>query len=169
MATSGLQRARWLAWRLSGRSGRAFSGAPSRKRIPSGKNSANTDLHSRWDRNWTQNFEVLRVADVVWAYLQIVKHYHSGIPTGKSHFVKVFDREGASATISTKKKVAPDLLQSIQRRVPWAIYSFSPGLEQMWKKRRAEFLLGVDQQKRKTQAPSAQTKPAIDKKELVRV
>jgi len=115
------------------------------------------------------NIEVLRVADVVWAYLQIVKHYHSGIPTGKSHFVKVFDREGASATISTKKKVAPDLLQSIQRRVPWAIYSFSPGLEQMWKKRRAEFLLGVDQEKRKTQASPAQAKPAIDKKELVRV
>jgi hypothetical protein len=115
------------------------------------------------------NIEVMRIADVVWAYLQVVKHYHSGIPTGKSHFVKVFDREGASATISTKKKLAPDLLQSIQRRVPWAIYSFSPGLEQMWKKRRAEFLLGVDQEKRKTQAPSAQAQPATDKKELVRV
>jgi hypothetical protein len=115
------------------------------------------------------NIEVMRIADVVWAYLQIVKHYHSGIPTGKSHFVKVFDREGALATISTKKNVAPDLLQSIQRRVPWAIYSFSPGLEQMWKKRRAEFLLAVDQQRKTTQASPAQAKPAIDKKELVRV
>jgi hypothetical protein len=115
------------------------------------------------------NIEVIRIADVAWAYLQVVKHYHSGIPTGKSHFVKVFDREGALATISTKKNVAPDLLQSIQRRVPWAIYSFSPGLEQMWKKRRAEFLLAVDQQKKNTQASPAQAKPAIDKKELVRV
>jgi hypothetical protein len=83
--------------------------------------------------------------------------------------VKVFDREGALATISTKKNVAPDLLQSIQRRVPWAIYSFSPGLEQMWKKRRAEFLLGVDQQKKNTQGSPAEAKPATDKKELVRV
>jgi hypothetical protein len=115
------------------------------------------------------NIEVMRTADVVWAYLQVVKHYHSGIPTGKSHFVKVFDREGALATISTKKNVAPNLLQSIQRRAPWAIYSFSPGLEQMWKKQRAEFLLAVDQQKKNTQASPAEAEPAIDKKELVRV
>jgi hypothetical protein len=129
---------------------------------------------ARLTTNWlvhssTFKIEVMRTADVVWAYLQVVKHYHSGIPTGKSHFVKVFDREGAAATISAKKKVAPDLLQSIQRRVPWAIYSFSRELEQMWEKRRAEFLLGVEQQKKKTQASPAEAKPVIDKKELVRV
>jgi hypothetical protein len=115
------------------------------------------------------NIEVMRMADVVWAYLQVVKHYHSGIPTGKSHFVKVFDREGASTTISVKKNVVPNLLQSIQRRVPWAINGFSSDLEQMWKKRRTDFLLGVDQQKKRTQASPAEATPATEKKEFVRV
>jgi uncharacterized protein DUF6709 len=124
--------------------------------------------------NWlvlssTYNIEVMRMADVVWAYPHVVKHYHSGIPTGKSHFVKVFDREGASTTISVKKNVAPNLLLSIQRRVPWAIYGFSTDLEQTWKKRRAEFLLAVDQQKKRTQTPLAEARPATDKKELARV
>ena len=114
------------------------------------------------------SLEVMRTADLVWAYLQVVKHYHSGIPTGKSHFVRVFDRDGASATISTKKKIAPDFLQSIQRRAPWAIYSFSPELEQMWKKRRTEFVLAVDQ-KKKSQGSPSEAKSATDKRELVRV
>jgi len=124
--------------------------------------------------NWlvlssTYNIEVMRMAEVVWAYPHVVKHYHSGIPTGKSHFVKVFDREGASTMISVKKNVVPNLLQVLQRRAPWAIYGFSPDLDQMWKKRRAEFLLAVDQQKKKNQTTLAETKSATDKKELVRV
>jgi hypothetical protein len=115
------------------------------------------------------NIEVMRMADVVWAYPQVVKHYHSGIPTGKSHFVKVLDRDGASTTISAKKDVAPNLLNSIQRRVPWAIYGFSADLEQMWKKRRVDFLLTVDQQKKKAQTPQTGAKAATEKKELARV
>jgi hypothetical protein len=115
------------------------------------------------------NIEVMRMADVVWVYPQIVKHYHSGIPTGKSHFVKVFDRDGASMTISAKKKTAPDLLQSVQRRAPWAACGFSAALDQLWKKRRAEFLAAVDQRKGKPQATTAPTQPVSDKKDLVRV
>ena len=112
--------------------------------------------------------EVMRLTDIVWAYPHVVKHYHSGIPTGKSHFVKVFDREGATMMISAKKKAAPELLLSIERRVPWATYGFSADLEQMWKKRRSEFLISVDQRKRKVQSFSADAKPAANKKELVR-
>jgi hypothetical protein len=107
--------------------------------------------------------------DVVWAYLQVVKHYHSGIPTGKSHFVKVFDREGTSATISTKKKTAPELLQTLQRRVPWAVYGFSADIEQLWKKRRAEFLSSVDQRRGKTQTTNGAKTPVGNKKDLVPV
>ena len=110
---------------------------------------------------------VMRMADVAWAYPQVVKHYHSGIPTGKSHFVKVFDRPGALMTISVKKNVGPNLLLALQRRAPWAIYGFAADLERMWKKQRPEFLQAVDQKKKAQSSPSA-AKPAIDKKDLVR-
>lgn len=112
---------------------------------------------------------VMRMADVVWAYPQVVKHYHSGIPTGKSHFVKVFDRQGALMTISVKKTVGPNLLLALQRRLPWAIYGFSADLEQMWKKQRPQFLLKVDEQKRRIQPSSTAAKSSADKKELVQV
>lgn len=111
---------------------------------------------------------VMRMADVVWAYPQVIKHYHSGIPTGKSHFVKAFDRSGALMTISVKKNVGPNLLLALQRRTPWATYGFSADLEQMWEKRRPEFLQTVEQ-KQKAQSSPAAAKPGMAKKELVRV
>ena len=112
---------------------------------------------------------VIRLPDVAWGYPQVVKHYHSGIPTGKSHFVKVFDRQGALMTISVKKNVGPNLLLALQRRVPWAIYGFSADLEKMWKKQRPQFLLKVDEQKRRIQPSSAEAKSSADKKDLVQV
>ena len=133
-----------------------------------GESFGNAQLTTTWlVLSSPYNIEVMRMADVVWAYPQVVKHYHSGIPTGKSHFVKVFDRDGASMAISAKKKVAPNLLQSIQRRAPWAMCGFSADLEQMWKKQRTEFLLAVDQQEKSNQTPPAGAKPASDRKELV--
>ena len=112
---------------------------------------------------------VIRLADVAWGYPQVVKHYHSGIPTGKSHFVKVFDCQGALMTISVKKDVGPNLLLALQRRVPWAVYGFSADLEKIWKKQRPQFLLKVDEQKRRIQPSSAAAKSSADKKELVQV
>jgi len=129
----------------------------------------NAHLTTNWlVHSSAYDVHVIRMADVVWAYPQVVKHYHSGIPTGKSHFVKVYDRPGALMTISVKKDVGPNLLLALQRRTPWAIYGFTADLEQMWKKRRSEFLLAVDQQKKRTQPSTAAAKPAADKKELVR-
>jgi hypothetical protein len=135
-----------------------------------GETFGNAHLTTTWlVHSHAYNMEIVRMADVVWAYLQVVKHYHSGIPTGKSHFVKVFDREGTTATISTKKKTAPELLQTLQRRVPWAVYGFSADIEQLWKKRRAEFCSSVDQRRGKTQTTSGVMTPAGDKKDLVPV
>jgi hypothetical protein len=135
-----------------------------------GETFGNAHLMTTWlVHSHAYNIEIIRMSDVVWAYLQVVRHYHSGIPTGKSHYVKVFDRGGASAIISAKKKTAPVLLQSLQRRVPWAVYGFSADLEQLWKKRRQEFLSSVDQRKGKDQVANAAAKPVSGKKDLVRV
>jgi hypothetical protein len=114
------------------------------------------------------NIEVFRMADLVWVYPQLVKHYHSGIPTGKSHFVKVFDREGASTTISVKKNVLPNLMLALQNSVPWAVYGFSADLEKMWKNRRGDFLQTVEQKKKAVQSP-ATAKPAARLEEPVPV
>ena len=116
------------------------------------------------------NVEVFRMADLAWAYPHVVKHYHSGIPTGKSHFVKAFGRDGSATTIQVKKKVLPNLLEALQRRAPWVMLGFSADLEQKWKKRRGEFLVAVDQRRGRPQAAPSPTKAAAaDKKDLVRV
>jgi hypothetical protein len=135
-----------------------------------GETFGSTHLTTNWLAHSSRyNIEVIRTADLVWAYQQVVKHYHSGIPTGKSFFVKVFDRDGALILISSKKSAAPELLQSLQRRAPWAVFGFSAELEKVWKTRRAEFLSTVEQRKGKPAAAPSAAKPAADKKELVRV
>jgi hypothetical protein len=135
-----------------------------------GETFGNAHVTTNWlVHSSAYDVHVMRLTDVVWAYPQVIKHYHSGIPTGKSHFVKVFDRPGSLITVSVKKNIGPNLLLALQRRSPWAIYGFTADLEQMWKKRRPEFLQTVDQQKKRIQPSSAATKPAVDKKDLVRV
>jgi hypothetical protein len=135
-----------------------------------GETFGGTHLTTKWLVHASLfSVEVMRMTDLGWAYQQVVKHSHNGIPTGKSYFVKVFDRDGASIQLSTKKSAAPALLQSIQRRVPWAAFGFSADLENLWKNRRAEFLSAVDQRKGKTQAGASAAKPSADKKDLVRV
>lgn len=130
--------------------------------------------NGRLTTNWLvhsafASVDVFRMGDLVWAYPYVVKHYHSGIPTGKSHYVKVFDRGGATAMISVKKNMAPNLLNAIQRRAPWAVCGFSAELDQMWKKRRTEFLQTVEQRKKPAQPPTVGSKAAIEKKEPVSV
>ena len=138
-----------------------------------GEKFGNAHLTTNWLVHASPySLEVFRTADLAWAYAHIVKHYHSGIPTGKSHYVKVFDRDGASAMMQVKKNVLPNLLQALQRRAPWATFGFSADLEKMWKQRRGDFLQAVEQRKGRPQgqAVSSPAKAvATDKKELVRV
>jgi len=92
---------------------------------------------------------VMATRDVVWAYPKVTKHYHSGIPTGKSYSAIIRDSKGQSVEISGKKDSVPKLLESLQRRMPWVLVGFSKELEALWQKEKPKFFQLIEQRRAK--------------------
>lgn len=92
---------------------------------------------------------VMQVKDVLWAYPKIVKHYHSGIPTGKTYSAILRDAKGQSMEISGKKNSVPQFLQTVQRRMPWVMIGFSKELDALWTKQKPQFLQLMEERKAK--------------------
>jgi hypothetical protein len=90
---------------------------------------------------------VMATRDVVWAYPKVTKHYHSGIPTGKSYSAIIRDSKGQSVEISGKKDSVPKLLESLQRRMPWVLVGFSKELEALWLKEKPKFFQLIEQRR----------------------
>ncbi len=92
---------------------------------------------------------VMATRDVVWAYPKVTKHYHNGIPTGKSYSAIIRDSKGQSVEISGKKDSVPKLLESLQRRMPWVLVGFSKELEALWLKEKPKFFQLIEQRRAK--------------------
>jgi hypothetical protein len=92
---------------------------------------------------------VMATRDVVWAYPKITKHYHNGIPTGKTYSAIIRDAKGQSLDISGKKDSVPKLLESLQRRMPWVLVGFSKELEALWLKEKPKFFQLIEQRRAK--------------------
>lgn len=92
---------------------------------------------------------VMATRDVVWAYPKITKHYHNGIPTGKTYSAIIRDSKGQSLEISGKKDSVPKLLESLQRRMPWVLIGFSKELEALWLKEKPKFFQLIEQRRAK--------------------
>jgi hypothetical protein len=90
---------------------------------------------------------VMATRDVVWAYPKVTKHYHSGIPTGKTYSAIIRDSKGQSVEIKGKKDSVPKLLESLQRRMPWILIGFSKELEALWLKEKPKFLQEMEQRR----------------------
>lgn len=92
---------------------------------------------------------VMRVRDVLWAYPKVTKHYHNGIPTGKTYSAIIRDAQGQSVEVSGKKDTVPQLLQSLQQRMPWILIGYSKELEALWQKEKPRFFALAEQRRAK--------------------
>ncbi len=97
--------------------------------------------------------DVMAVRDILWAYPKIIKHYHSGIPTGKSYWAIIRDSRGQSVEVAGKKDSVPKLLESLQRRMPWILIGYNQPLDQLWRKEKSKFFQLLEQ--RRAQLPAA--------------
>ena len=97
--------------------------------------------------------EVMASRDIAWAYPKVTKHYHSGIPTGKTYSSIIRDTKGQSIEVAGKKDAVPKLLESLQKRMPWVWIGFSKELDALWRKDKPKFFQLMDQ-RRAQQAPA---------------
>jgi hypothetical protein len=93
--------------------------------------------------------DVMASRDIIWAYPKVTKHYHNGIPTGKTYSAILRDSKGQSVEVSGKKDSVPKLLESVQRRMPWVLIGFNKELEALWLKEKQQFLQMIEQRRAK--------------------
>jgi hypothetical protein len=91
--------------------------------------------------------------DIVWAYPKVTKHYHNGIPTGKTYSAMVRDAKGHSMEVSGKKDSVPKLLESLKRRMPWILVGYTKELETLWQKQKPWFFQLME--RRRAELPMA--------------
>jgi hypothetical protein len=102
--------------------------------------------------NWLINAapyktDVMATRDIVWAYPKVTKHYHNGIPTGKTYSAIVRDSKGQSVEVSGKKDSVPKLLESLKRRMPWILVGYTKELETLWQKEKPRFFQLMEQRR----------------------
>jgi hypothetical protein len=91
--------------------------------------------------------DVMAAPDVVWAYLKVTKHYHNGIPTGKSYSAIIRDAKGQSVEATGKKDSVPKLLEALHRRMPWVFIGYTKELDALWQKQRPRFFQLMEQRR----------------------
>lgn len=115
---------------------------------PKGEIAGDLRLTANWLIHATTfNTVLMQSRDILWAYQKVTKHYHNGIPTGKSYSTVIRDSRGQSAEVTGKKTTAPELVNTLQQRMPWIAAGFSKELEQLWKSNRTEFVQAVEKRR----------------------
>jgi len=92
---------------------------------------------------------VMASRDIVWAYPKVTRHYHNGIPTGKTYSAILRDSKGQSVEVSGKKDSVPKLMESLQRRLPWVLLGYNKELDGLWQKEKQKFLQLMEQRRAK--------------------
>ena len=92
-------------------------------------------------------FDILRLADLLWAYKKVTKHSVNFIPTGKS-YAALLACYGGAAEIKGREKKVDEILVFAAARAPWAIFGFSDELSKLFSQKTQEFCAAVEQRKR---------------------
>jgi hypothetical protein len=90
---------------------------------------------------------VMATRDVVWTYPKVTKHYHNGIPTGKTYAAVIRDSKGQSLEISGKKDAVSIILGALEKRMPWVLVGYNQQLDQLWKKEKPKFFLTMEKRR----------------------
>jgi hypothetical protein len=93
------------------------------------------------------NMHVRRLQDLLWVHGQVVKHYHGFIPTGKTHAVMVYDRNGVAQIVVKNEKMMDEAVAAIAARAPHVAVGHSPEVQAMYEKNREEFVAAVEERK----------------------
>jgi len=71
---------------------------------------------------------MLPLAQIVWYYKHVTKHYTNFIPTGKTFALHVHDQQGKLRELQAKEKHVDRLLEALHARAPWAIGGWNPDI-----------------------------------------
>ena len=87
---------------------------------------------------------VLRADQLIWAYLEAVRHRVNYIPVGTTYQVVVWDRTGASSNLVLKEPQTKAAIEAMQSRFPWMVFGCGDAVVQSWNHDRDDLIAFVD-------------------------
>jgi hypothetical protein len=94
-------------------------------------------------QNSLMSFDVARFEDLVWAYKRVTKKRMNFIPAGKDHHA-ILICYGVTVTIQGSERQVDELLQYASQRAPWALFGYSPDLQEVFTKQPQDFCRAVE-------------------------
>jgi hypothetical protein len=96
-------------------------------------------------RTWF-TFDLLRFADLLWAYKRVTKHSVNFIPTGKS-YAAVVACYGGTAEVKGREAKVDATLAFAAERAPWAVFGYTDERNALFRKQTQQFGAAVEQRK----------------------
>ncbi len=97
------------------------------------------------------SFDILRMADLLWAYKSVTKRRVNFVPAGTTYQV-VLACYGGTAQVQGSEHACDDLLVHVARRAPWAAFGYSDELLELFNKRNGEFCAAIEQRRQQLAA-----------------
>lgn len=119
----------------------------------------------RADENWVMlqsgvNTELLRAQDIAWIHMSTVQHRVYFIPTGKSHALAVWTRDGKKHEVAMpKQEDMQNAHEHLFNCLPEAVFGYSEALAQQFNRDRASFPEIAKQQHAAPVAGAEETEP----------
>ena len=92
------------------------------------------------------------LADIVWAYHEVVRHSVNMIPTGRTHQLVLWKRNGEADVLPVAKSQMEACIQKLSAAAPWLPVGYNDMLKESWNGDRREFIAMVDATRAKATA-----------------
>lgn len=91
--------------------------------------------------------QVLAMAELVWAYKHVTRHYTNFVPTGKTFRLMVADRQGRLLSLDGNEYDTDGLLGYLRQVAPWALFGYDPDLATAWRTNLSAVVHTVDRRR----------------------
>jgi hypothetical protein len=87
---------------------------------------------------------ILPLDQVLWAYHEVVRHSVNMIPTGRSHQLVLWKRNGEADVLPLTLRDVDSCVKKLAAAAPWLPIGYSDVLKESWNADRREFIAMVD-------------------------
>jgi hypothetical protein len=103
--------------------------------------------------SWKKQVTICKIDTLVWAYWERIRHSVNFVPTGTTHQLVAWSRDGRGVALPLRKKKDVELaLEALHRAAPWVFVGFTEALKESWNSDREDLIALVDEARQQSQA-----------------
>ena len=106
-------------------------------------------LGPRWMVYMRGEVIVRRVDDLVWIYLETIRHKLNGIiPIGTTYQLVVWEKPGRGAAMELSKAKAEEALAALAKMAPWVLIGYTEAIKESWNNDRDDLIAHVQERRK---------------------